>query len=137
MEGIDDEASIKMMMGSRAIPGNSVRDVGERIKGGAVSEERSPENEAILISGKERGGGGRRNDTHDLRKEDQLPRWATGTAWEGVNEGEQAAAAMDGPLLEFRTWWLRKEGERGVGREKLKEAGWRALLLHDVTVTWQ
>ena len=38
-------------------------EVGERIKGGAVSEERSPEKEAM-----------------DLRNEDQLPRWAAGTA---------------------------------------------------------
>jgi hypothetical protein len=30
------------------LPGNSVRDVGERMKGGAVREERSPENEAML-----------------------------------------------------------------------------------------
>jgi hypothetical protein len=29
-------------------PGNSVRDVGDRINDGAVSEERSPEKEAIL-----------------------------------------------------------------------------------------
>lgn len=36
----------------KGLPGNSVRDVGERMKGGAVSEERSPEKEAML-----RGGG--------------------------------------------------------------------------------
>jgi hypothetical protein len=30
------------------LPGNSVREVGERMKGGAVSEERSPEKEAML-----------------------------------------------------------------------------------------
>jgi hypothetical protein len=30
------------------IPGNSVRDTGERMKGGAVREERSPEKEAML-----------------------------------------------------------------------------------------
>ena len=29
-------------------PGNSVREMGERMKGGAVREERSPEKEAIL-----------------------------------------------------------------------------------------
>jgi hypothetical protein len=31
-----------------SIPGNSVRDTGERMKGGAVRDERSPENEAML-----------------------------------------------------------------------------------------
>lgn len=30
------------------IPGNSVREMGERMKGGAVREDRSPETEAIL-----------------------------------------------------------------------------------------
>lgn len=30
------------------MPGNSVKEVGDRIKGGAVKDERSPENEAIL-----------------------------------------------------------------------------------------
>lgn len=34
----------------KQVPGNSVRETGDRIKGGAVSEERSPENEAILNS---------------------------------------------------------------------------------------
>lgn len=29
-------------------PGNSVRETGERMKGGAVREERSPEKDAIL-----------------------------------------------------------------------------------------
>jgi len=33
----------------RDIPGNSVREVGERIKGGAVRAERSPETAAMLI----------------------------------------------------------------------------------------
>jgi len=32
------------------LPGNSVSEVGERIKGGAVKEDKSPENEAILIN---------------------------------------------------------------------------------------
>ena len=31
------------------LPGNSVSEVGERMKGGAVKEDKSPENEAILI----------------------------------------------------------------------------------------
>jgi hypothetical protein len=31
------------------LPGNSVSEVGERMKGGAVSEERSPEKEAMLL----------------------------------------------------------------------------------------
>ena len=31
-------------------PGNSVRETGERIKGGAVSEEKSPEKFAMLQS---------------------------------------------------------------------------------------
>jgi hypothetical protein len=30
------------------IPGNSVSETGERIKGGAVRDDKSPENEAIL-----------------------------------------------------------------------------------------
>jgi len=33
----------------RGIPGNSVREVGERIKGGAVRAERSPETAAMLV----------------------------------------------------------------------------------------
>jgi len=33
----------------RALPGNSVREVGERIKGGAVRAERSPETAAMLV----------------------------------------------------------------------------------------
>jgi len=32
------------------LPGNSVSEVGERMKGGAVKEDKSPENEAILIN---------------------------------------------------------------------------------------
>ena len=32
------------------LPGNSVSEVGERMNGGAVKEDRSPENEAILIN---------------------------------------------------------------------------------------
>lgn len=41
------------------LPGNSVSEVGERMKGGAVKEDKSPENEAILINvqGGERGWG--------------------------------------------------------------------------------
>lgn len=54
---------------SSNVPGNSVREVGDRINGGAVSEERSPEKEAI-----------------DLRNDDQLPRWAAGTAYSSYNE---------------------------------------------------
>ena len=34
--------------GAEYVPGNSVREMGERMKGGAVSDERSPENDAIL-----------------------------------------------------------------------------------------
>lgn len=30
------------------VPGNSVSEIGERMNGGAVKEERSPENDAIL-----------------------------------------------------------------------------------------
>ena len=30
------------------VPGNSVNETGERMKGGAVREDKSPENEAIL-----------------------------------------------------------------------------------------
>lgn len=32
------------------LPGNSVSEVGDRMKGGAVKEDKSPENEAILIN---------------------------------------------------------------------------------------
>jgi len=32
------------------LPGNSVSEVGERMKGGAVKEDKSPENDAILIN---------------------------------------------------------------------------------------
>ena len=32
----------------RSVPGNSVSEMGERMKGGAVKDERSPENDAIL-----------------------------------------------------------------------------------------
>ena len=38
-------------------PGNSVSEVGERMKGGAVKEDKSPENEAILINMQGDGGG--------------------------------------------------------------------------------
>lgn len=31
------------------LPGNSVSEVGERMNGGAVKEDKSPENEAILV----------------------------------------------------------------------------------------
>ena len=32
------------------LPGNSVREIGERIKGGAVMDDKSPEKDAILIT---------------------------------------------------------------------------------------
>ena len=67
----------------KKIPGNSVREVGERIKGGAVREERSPETEAMLCvcvmwvddDFQETS----QQVRNDLRKEDQELRWATGT----------------------------------------------------------
>lgn len=34
--------------GTRGLPGNSVSEMGERMNGGAVSDERSPETDAIL-----------------------------------------------------------------------------------------
>lgn len=34
-----------------AVPGNSVSEMGERMKGGAVKDERSPEKDAILRTG--------------------------------------------------------------------------------------
>ena len=40
------------------LPGNSVSEVGERMKGGAVKEDKSPENEAILIDVRDRGSVG-------------------------------------------------------------------------------
>jgi len=62
-------------------PGNSVRDVGERMKGGAVSEERSPENEAMLRTSLcQSSSTTLASETNDLRNELQLPRWAAGTA---------------------------------------------------------
>ena len=42
------EVSRTIKKKKKKIPGNSVREVGERIKGGAVREERSPETEAML-----------------------------------------------------------------------------------------
>ena len=33
---------------ARIVPGNSVREMGERMNGGAVKDERSPEKDAIL-----------------------------------------------------------------------------------------
>lgn len=74
------------------LPGNSVSDVGERMKGGAVKEDKSPENEAILIKGARRpaelrvdkvqpGETKGRFWTHDFRKEVQDPRWLAGTAY--------------------------------------------------------
>lgn len=32
------------------VPGNSVRETGERMNGGAVMDDKSPENDAILYS---------------------------------------------------------------------------------------
>ena len=33
---------------AKIVPGNSVREMGERMNGGAVKDERSPEKDAIL-----------------------------------------------------------------------------------------
>ena len=38
-----------MSMLTEHLPGNSVREMGDKINGGAVSDERSPEKEAILV----------------------------------------------------------------------------------------
>lgn len=54
---------------SHQYAGNSVNDVGERMKGGAVKEERSPEKDAM-----------------DLRNEVQLPRCDAGTASPAVSD---------------------------------------------------
>ena len=65
--------------------------MGERMNGGAVKDERSPENDAILVWWKGRVRGGRRGrsrrvtsgqrwlETYDLRKLDQLLFWPAGT----------------------------------------------------------
>jgi hypothetical protein len=45
---IDEHGSKDYETCEEDLPGNSVSDVGERMKGGAVSEERSPEKEAML-----------------------------------------------------------------------------------------
>jgi hypothetical protein len=44
-------------------PGNSVREVGDRMNGGAVREERSPENDAILKSARSQRPMGRLRKT--------------------------------------------------------------------------
>lgn len=67
-------------------PGNSVKEVGERMKGGAVREERSPEKEAILdncaqihvLSTCQQQL--QESRAYDFKKLVQLPRWAAGTA---------------------------------------------------------
>jgi hypothetical protein len=53
---------------SHQYAGNSVRETGERMNGGAVKEDKSPEKDAI-----------------DLRNDDQLPRWDAGTASPGCS----------------------------------------------------
>lgn len=114
-----DEGSIKTMTENGAIPGNSVKEVGERIKGGAVSDERSPEKEAILISGKEREAG---EGGWYARLEERRPASALGYGY-GLGSGEWGDACggeENRPRLAFRTWWWRKERERRVGERILR-----------------
>lgn len=64
-------------------PGNSVREVGDSIKGGAVIADRSPVKPASLRSKRIRGVIYEEGYmiTHDFRKEVQLLFCAAGTAW--------------------------------------------------------
>jgi len=50
------------------------------MKDGAVSDERSPENEAILYGNQQQKPQKKKKRTDALRKEVQLPRWFAGTA---------------------------------------------------------
>jgi len=75
------------------LPGNSVSEVGERMKGGAVKEDKSPENEAILID--EHGGGsaGRLDNQEgdsSARFQEGGPR-STLTCWDGLNARNEEA----------------------------------------------
>lgn len=82
----------------RGVPGNSVSETGERMNGGAVMDDRSPENEAIL--GAPEASSSARCDyrvqgargTHDLTKDVQLPRCAAGTAcgWQNVQRARRS-----------------------------------------------
>jgi hypothetical protein len=47
---IERKIIIGKQKGPSHLPGNSVSEVGERMNGGAVKEDKSPENEAILIN---------------------------------------------------------------------------------------
>ena len=57
-----------------------MRETGERMKGGAVRDERSPEKEAMLREGMRREMMVMGWMTYDLRNEDHEPRCAAGTA---------------------------------------------------------
>lgn len=61
------------------VPGNSVSDMGERMKGGAVKVERSPVNVVILEIAMSGGADGLGTGAYDLRKSVQLERWLAGT----------------------------------------------------------
>jgi len=49
-QGTQKRRRVMTRKGFAYLPGNSVSEVGERIKGGAVKEDKSPENEAILTN---------------------------------------------------------------------------------------
>ena len=56
------------------------------MKGGAVSEERSPEKEAMLKKVNKSLINFTKKKAYDLRNEVQLPRWAAGTAYKNVKK---------------------------------------------------
>ncbi len=74
-------------------PGNSVREMGERMNGGAVSEERSPENDATL-----HGTGGQRDIVEDacsdVRFEERCPA-ALLRRWHGLGKHTAARTTLE------------------------------------------
>lgn len=84
--GVDTKWSVREAREDSYLPGNSVSEMPERMNGGAVSEERSPETDAML--GCARDGHRQcyptsryKTITYDLRKVAQLLFCAAGTAW--------------------------------------------------------
>ena len=75
------------------LPGNSVSDVGERMNGGAVKEDKSPENDAILISAVAGSVGTARRSRDDLsvRFQEGGPR-STLTRWNSLSAQREDTA---------------------------------------------
>lgn len=84
-------------------------EVGERMKGGAVKEDKSPENEAILIDvqGAERDGGSvgtveGSGEGSSARFQEGAPR-STLTCWDGLNaRNEEVEDEMNQRLRQSR-----------------------------------